>query len=219
MGAPSRRRRPAESGDPEGTDARDDGAPRRPAEPASARRGGPGRPGPDIRRSRYFIALRPSARARRSLGALAASLARRFGGRPLAAEDIHLTLAFIGEAPESIEAPLCESIAPLASPGALAFDRLDHFGPRLLWIGPQSQAPWLETMARTLRAELDRLGVAYDRKRFNAHATLVRGARTIDPAGLEAAREALAPIAAGRMQVSVGASAEPGAPKRYRWIG
>ena len=219
MGAPSRRRRPAESGGQDGVGARDDGAPGRSAEAPSAGRGDPGPPGPDARRSRYFIALRPSARARRALGALAASMARRFGGRPLAGEDIHLTLAFIGDAPASIEPALRESIAPLASPGTLGFGWLDHFGPRLLWIGPQPQPPWLKTIARAQRDELDRLGVAYDRKRFNAHATLVRGARTIDAAGLEASREDLTPIPAGRMRVCIGASADPGSPHRYRWIG
>ena len=183
------------------------GPPPRPAEQNAA-----GRP-------RYFIALRPSARARRALGALAASLARRFGGRPLGAEDIHLTLAFVGNAPESIEPVLRESIASLESPGALVLGRLGHFGPRLLWIGPEASPDWLETMAQALRGELDRLGVAYDDKRFRPHATLVRGTRPIDPAALEAARQALVPIPAGQMRVQVGASAGAPGPNRYRWIG
>ncbi len=184
-------------------------APGPPPRPAEAR-------GPD--QPRYFIALRPSARARRALGALAASLARRLGGRALGAEDIHLTLAFVGNAPVSIEPALRESIASLESPGALALGHLGHFGPRLLWIGPESSPPWLEAMARTLRAELDRLGVDYDTKRFSPHATLVRGARPIDPAALESARQALASVPAGKMRVCVGASAGPAGPNRYRWL-
>jgi len=143
------------------------------------------------REGRYFVALRPSSRARRSLEALAGALARRFGGRGLAADDIHLTLAFVGAAPASIEAPLRESLAGLPAPGGLALGRLGCFGKRLLWCGPGQTPEWLDGLAQALRTELDR------RREFAAD------------------RE---PIDAGRIQLRVGTSAGAPPERRYRWL-
>jgi len=207
MGAPSPRPEPPDAGADAGADAGGQRGPENhaPAAPASGH-------------ARYFIALRPSARARRALGALAASLARRFGGRPIGEHDLHLTLAFIGTAPASVEPALRESLATLEAPGPLSVAQLGHFGPRLLWIGPESTPPWLDGMVHALRGELDRLGVAYDTRRFSPHLTLVRGARPIVAAALDEAATGLAPIASGRMQVRVGASSGAPGPKRYRWL-
>ena len=167
-------------------------------------------------RARYFIALRPSARARRALAARAASLARRLGGRAIGEHDLHLTLAFVGDAPASIEAALRECVAALGPPGSMTFAQLGHFGPRLLWIGPDSSPPWLDSMVGALRAELERRGVTYDDRRFSPHLTLVRGARPITPQALDAARQGIESLPAGRMRLGVGASAT--GPNRYRWL-
>ncbi len=215
MGAPSPRPEPPDAGAESGADVGAD---------VGAESGGQRGPGnhaaaaPASGHARYFIALRPSARARRALGALAASLSRRFGGRPIGEHDLHLTLAFIGTAPASVEPALRGSLATLDAPGSLTMAQLGHFGPRLLWIGPESPPPWLDGMVHTLRGELDRLGVAYDTRRFSPHLTLVRGARPIVAAALEEAGTTLAPIASGRMRVCVGASAGAPGPKRYRWL-
>jgi len=170
------------------------------------------------REGRYFVALRPASRARRSLEGLAGALARRFGGRALVADDIHLTLAFVGAAPVSIETPLRESLEGQPAPGSLALDRLGCFGRRLLWSGPAETPEWLESLALALRAELDRRGIAYDRKPFVPHLTLVRGARPVDPEALREYTAARDPIDAGRMQLRVGTSAGAPPDRRYRWL-
>lgn len=179
----------------------------------------PGNPPPAPADGRWFVALRASARARRALSELAAALARRFGGRPLAGEDIHLTLAFVGPAPASIEAGLLEAIAALPAPGTLTLDRLGSFGRRLLWVAPSAPGPWLEQCAQSLRAELDRLGIAYDRKPFVAHLTLVRGARPVHSDRLQEFATGMTPIDAGSMQMRAGASGGAAAGLRYRWVG
>lgn len=170
------------------------------------------------REGRYFVALRPSSRARRSLEALAGALARRFGGRALAADDIHLTLAFVGAAPASIEAPLRESLAGLPPSGSLALDRLGCFGRRLLWSGPAETPEWLESLAQALRAELDRRSIAYDRKPFVPHLTLVRGARPVDAQALREFPAGRDPIDAGQVRLRVGTSAGAPPDRRYRWL-
>lgn len=179
----------------------------------------PGSPPPAPADGRWFVALRPSARARRALGELAAALARRFGGRPLAGEDIHLTLAFVGNAPASIETGLLEAIATLPAPATMTIDRLGSFGRRLLWAAPSAPDPWLEASAQALRDELDRRDIAFDRKPFVAHLTLVRAARPVRTEVFQEFAAGLQPIAAGKMQIRAGTSggAPPGL--RYRWLG
>jgi 2'-5' RNA ligase len=176
-------------------------------------------PGPTPERSaRYFIALRPSGRARQTLARLAASLARQFGGRPIGEPDLHLTLAFVGAAPPDVEPALRQSIASLPNPGTMTLSDLGTFGPRLLWIGPETRIPWLEAMADALRNELGRVGVGFDARRFSAHVTLVRGARPIAASDLAATHAQLTPIPSGAMRVAVGSSAPAASRNRYRWL-
>jgi 2'-5' RNA ligase len=167
---------------------------------------------------RYFVALRPSARARRALASLAQSLAKRFGGRAIGADDIHLTLAFVGSAPVTIEQALRESLPGLPAPGELTLDRLGCFGRRLLWSGPRETPAWLERLAQALRAELDARGVAYDHKPFVPHLTLVRGARPVPADALGEFAAGIEPIAAGSMRSRVGTSGGAPAGSRYRWL-
>jgi len=167
---------------------------------------------------RYFVALRPAASARDALAGLAQSLAKRFGGRAIAGGDIHLTLAFVGSAPASIEPPLRESLRALPAPGTLTLDRLGCFGRRLLWSGPGEPPPWLADLAQALRAELDARGVAYDRKPFVPHLTLVRGARPVPADALREFAAGVEPIAAAGAQARVGTSGGAAAGSRYRWL-
>src|SRR5690606_12833832 len=61
---------------------------------------------------RYFVALLPAAAAAGALARLAGAIATEAGGRPLAAADIHLTLAFIGAREPSFGARLERALAP-----------------------------------------------------------------------------------------------------------
>lgn len=144
--------------------------------------------------TRWFVALRPAPQARRALQREAQRIAALCSGRVVPAERIHLTLAFIGEAPRSREAAMSATVAALPAPQALRLDRIGSFDGRLLWIAPSAPAPWLADLASALRDGLDRLGVAFDRKKFTAHVTLVRDARPTRGPALEALSDGLAPI-------------------------
>jgi len=92
---------------------------------------------PATPKARWFYALRPDAAAAARLGALAARLAASLGGRPLAADDIHLTLVFVGERPAADEPSLAGVLAGIDSGWpALALTRLGSFGRGLYWVGP-----------------------------------------------------------------------------------
>ena len=169
--------------------------------------------------SRYFVALRPGQRARAALGAFARDLAGRFGGRAVAPADIHLTLAFIGQAPRSAEHAIAGAVAALPRPGTLALARVGSFDGRLLWLAPpEPPAQWLAQLAGELRVQLERVGVAFDRKRFRPHVTLVRGARGADRDALAQIQVPAAAGGFGRARAWLVESTLLPSGSRYRWI-
>ena len=125
---------------------------------------------------RCFVALWPDAAARARLAALAdeqGTLHR--GARAMRAENLHLTLAFIGELDEPRARAAAQAVVRLeAPPFVWTLERLGVFArARVLWAGgPRCEA--LEALATRVRAALDALAIAYDRKPFAAHATLLR---------------------------------------------
>lgn len=120
-------------------------------------------------------------------------LERRIGGlragRPVPRENLHLTLAFLGDQPEDALEELHAELEMLRLPGPeLAFGGLG-------WVGPgkaQSLAVEVEPVSEllTLQAEVARrarrLGMVLDRRPFRPHVTLVRFRRHVSP-GEEAA--------------------------------
>ena len=169
--------------------------------------------------SRYFVALRPGQRARAALGAFARDLAGRFGGRAVAPADIHLTLAFIGQAPRSAEHAIAGAVAALPRPGTLALARVGSFDGRLLWLAPPEPAqPWLAQLAAELRVQLEGIEVAFDRKRFRPHVTLVRGARGADRDALAQIPVPAAAGAFGQGRAWLVESTLLPSGSRYRWV-
>ncbi len=111
------------------------------------------------------------------LAAIAAEAAARLGGRATRRDTIHLTLAFLGDVPESRLAELGEVAAAVR--GA-AFDlRLDRLGfwqhNHLLWGGGTKPAG-LEALHGALRKALTDAGFKVDGegRNFAPHLTLVR---------------------------------------------
>jgi 2'-5' RNA ligase len=140
---------------------------------------------------RCFVALWPDDAARERLAAVAREQQRRFPrARAMRPENLHLTLAFIGE----LDAARAAQIA--AELDALPFESfawtLDAVGAferaRVLWAAGPDCAP-LAALAQRVRTLLNELHVAYDRKPFVAHVTLLRDLTR------EESRRAAGPIA------------------------
>ena len=86
-------------------------------------------------------------------------------------ENLHLTLAFIGEYPEPDEA--LEAMSSLSfHPVELRLRGLGSFG-ELWWAGLEESAE-LHALARQLRRTLAQAGIPYDKKKFLPHITLLR---------------------------------------------
>lgn len=132
---------------------------------------------------RLFFALWPDDATRAALAG-AAALVNLRDGRPLARADLHLTLAFLGEVPDTRVADLGAMAAALALPG---FD-LTVSGAgwwrrsRVAWLAPAS----VPTALRALAAALHRgAELAFDDAGgYRPHVTVARGVRR--PPGLMA---------------------------------
>ena len=126
---------------------------------------------------RLFFALWPPPAAARALADWAKEVARVAGGKPVAAEKIHLTLAFLGDADPG------KAIAAAKEVRFEAFDlpiEVSEYWQRnqILWAGPQRIPAPLDRLVEALQFELYRTDFILERRPFAAHVTLLRKART-----------------------------------------
>ena len=89
-------------------------------------------------------------------------------------ENLHLTLAFIGDYPDA-EAVLSALSGVSFTPFAIALDGVGCFGD-LWWAGVKA-SPALTAVVRRVRRALAEHGIPFDRKKFSPHITLLRKAR------------------------------------------
>jgi RNA 2',3'-cyclic 3'-phosphodiesterase len=134
---------------------------------------------------RCFVACWPDDASRRHLDQAARDAhARCPGARRVRAENLHLTLAFIGELalPKAREA--ADAVRGVSSaPFDWQIDHVGHFErARVLWAGGPPE-PRLEQMAERVRGELQTLRIRFDTKRFAAHVTLLRDVPPLGASG------------------------------------
>ena len=124
---------------------------------------------------RLFIAIQPDKEFRSALRAVQNELRRQgVEGNYTRVENLHLTLAFIGEYPDPnavLEAMEKVSFEPFT----LRLAGLGAFGD-LWWAGLEGSGN-LEALARQLRRTLAEAAIPFDRKSFRPHVTLIRQAR------------------------------------------
>ena len=97
-------------------------------------------------------------------------------------ENLHLTLAFLGEQPEASLPALRNAMtasAAQAAPFTLRFDRQGRFrreGGDIFWLAP-ADCPVLMRLRERLAAELGARGFRLEERRFSPHLTLARQVR------------------------------------------
>ena len=127
---------------------------------------------------RVFYALWPGEEARRTLLALAKDVATAGRGRAPPPQNMHLTLAFVGEvAADRLPALLAvgAQAAAAVSPFTLRFDRLGSFRDSgIAWLGTGTAEPALQALVDGLAAGLAADGFPVERRPFRAHVTLAR---------------------------------------------
>ena len=123
---------------------------------------------------RLFIAIKLSDAMKDSLIRLENTLYDRgVRGNYTSEENLHLTLAFIGEYPDC--EPVLDALSSVAfSPFELRLEGMGRFGD-LWWAGMRDSAP-LTAIVRRIRRALAENDIPFDRKRFSPHITLIRKA-------------------------------------------
>ena len=126
---------------------------------------------------RLFVAIELPEPVRLELRDLQPAAA---GVRPTKAENLHLTLHFIGDAsPE----PLCEALAPISnavSPFSLELAGVGRFTARganvIFWVGVR-MTPELLKLHTDVGRLLGEAGVAIETRPYSPHITIARGQR------------------------------------------
>jgi 2'-5' RNA ligase len=96
------------------------------------------------------------------------------------AENVHVTLKFLGETEEKRLKRICPALAEVARAGApipVGVSGIGSFGgriPRVVWVGVGEGAAALVELAGCVETALARVGVPKDRRGFTAHLTLGR---------------------------------------------
>ena len=164
---------------------------------------------------RYFIALWPPKAVAEEIQEAAVPFIARYGGRAIAAADLHLTLAFLGDlSPAQISAATDALQQTTSRPFELCLSRLACFRrARVLWIGPERPPDELTGLHRVLWRHLEAAGFVPEPRVFRAHVTLARKVGSMHAQLLESSitwdATTLALAASRSVEVNGGASKAP----------
>ena len=128
---------------------------------------------------RLFFALWPDDAVRAQLACWSRELRAVCGGRPTRAENLHVTLAFLGNV-EDARVAEAERAASEVAPRAvsLVLDQPGYWkGNRIAWAGASTVPAELNAFVAELRSALARSHIDFDSKAFVSHVTLLRDAR------------------------------------------
>jgi 2'-5' RNA ligase len=128
---------------------------------------------------RLFFALWPDDGVRARLAGWSKELHAACGGRAISTENLHLTVAFLGNVEDAHVAEVVRAAAGV-EPRAARLD-LDRPGfwshNRIAWAGASEVPAELDAFVQELRVALRRSSVDFDAKAFAVHITLLRDAR------------------------------------------
>lgn len=128
---------------------------------------------------RVFFALWPDDATRTRLSRATKECVRRSGGRPIAKDRLHITVAFLGGlTPEGFE--IASTVPPIAvGPFALTLDKVGSFD-STLWLGARSVPKPLIELEQRLWSALEAKGFIREQRIYRPHVTLARRARPVE---------------------------------------
>ncbi|NIW86813.1 MAG: RNA 2',3'-cyclic phosphodiesterase [Gammaproteobacteria bacterium] len=139
---------------------------------------------PSSERQRLFFAVWPEEEARRALAALARRTLPR-QGKPVATENLHITLVFLGSVTPGQCACAERAAAQVTGPAfTLRLERLGWYRrARVVWSAPAQTPEALRALVAGLNRGLGACGFEPDTRPYHAHVTLARKvARRVDEA-------------------------------------
>lgn len=138
---------------------------------------------PESESQRLFFALWPESELAGRLHALAGQTLRPGDGRRIAAENIHLTLAFLGSVDAAFRDCAEQAAAAIrASAFTLTLEQVGCWSRTgILWAGPARVPESLSSLVRELTAGLVNCGYVPEKRSYAAHVTLARKVRRCPP--------------------------------------
>jgi 2'-5' RNA ligase len=125
---------------------------------------------------RLFFALWPPAKTAHALAKWTHDVAQGSGGTPTPSDNIHLTLAFLGDADPGKAYNAAQRVQGVRH--ALPIDHAQYWKHnKIVWVGPQAMPPALAALVKRLHASLKEHGFALEDRPFAAHITLLRKAK------------------------------------------
>ena len=125
---------------------------------------------------RLFFACWPPVETAQALGRWAAEVRNESGGKVTAVENIHLTLAFLGDAEP--DGAIAAAARVQGRRHELPIDAARYVKRNeMVWVGPAEVPPSLASLAADLRVQLVRQQFALEERPFAAHVTLIRKAK------------------------------------------
>jgi 2'-5' RNA ligase len=146
-------------------------------------------------RHRVFFALWPDDATRAAISRATRDAVRAGGGRPIAKDRLHLTVAFLGEL-TSAGLAVARQVPPIRV-GAfeLALDTLGVWPEsKILWLAPRDPPPALGDLEARLWEALVERGFRGEDRIYRPHVTLARRSRAVD-LGLEPVRWSVSELA------------------------
>ncbi|CRH36628.1 2'-5'-RNA ligase [Pantoea ananatis] len=127
---------------------------------------------------RLFFAITPPEALQQQLVHWRAHTFNEDAGRPIAAANLHLTLAFLGDVSPETSTQLQTLASRIRQPAFdVALDDAGHWPrPGVVWLGCQRPPRGLLQLASLLRAQAARHGCGQPAQPFHPHVTLLRAA-------------------------------------------
>ncbi len=125
---------------------------------------------------RLFFALWPSVELQKHIFNHARSLRAEKPARLLPADNLHMTLLFLGQVGEEVQRCIEQSAAALALTGfELDFSKLVYrHKQRMIWLQPNASPAALQALVTALQQIAADCGLNTDSRSFCAHLTLLR---------------------------------------------
>lgn len=125
---------------------------------------------------RLFFALWPGEQERKAIVRATRSLVKASGGKPVPAENLHITLAFLGSL-ETARVEVIREAAVRVNSGAFDLE-LSQVGywprPRILWLAPNTYPATLTQLVDSLWLALEACEIKREQRPFKPHMTLAR---------------------------------------------
>jgi len=131
---------------------------------------------PEVRR--LFLALWPNAEVRDALVAVQGRFPAGTG-RAVSADNLHITLAFLGSTPVERQRCIEEALTGIELPGfTLQLDQLGYWRrPQVLWLGGDTVPGPLKNLVDVVTTVASQCGFILDSRPFRPHLTLFRKVR------------------------------------------